>query len=168
MLYCVYHKNSSFQLTSKMVWLHTSLIYLLVCLLNIAISQKCVQVENCESYSNLLNYLSLKTQGEDEYGLDKIKVLQHLKTIKCDDSDAYEPKIWCDDVVELENILVENDKLITTTTEEPTDEFYEDFEGIEERFLGGSGVMVNRHAETECIGVLKLTHLSSKILKSTS
>ena len=108
----------------------------------------------------------MKTQGEDEYGLDKIKVLQHLKTIKCDDSDAYEPKIWCDDVVELENILVENDKLITTTTEEPTDEFYEDFEGIEERFLGGSGVMVNRHAETECIGVLKLTHLSSKLDKA--
>ena len=105
----------------------------------------------------------MKTQGEDEYGLDKIKVLQHLKTIKCDDSDAYEPKIWCDDVVELENILVENDKLITTTTEEPTEEFYEDFEGIDERF---GGVMNNRRAETECIGVLKLTHLSSKLYEA--
>ena len=115
----------------------------------------------------------MKTQGEDEYGLDKIKVLQHLKTIKCDDSDAYKPKIWCDDVVELDNILVENDKLITTTTELPTEEFSEDFEGVDfedyERFGGvmanrRGGVMDNRRAESECIGVLKLTHLSSKIL----
>ena len=108
----------------------------------------------------------MKTQGEDAYGLDKIKVLQHLKTIKCDDSDAYKPKIWCDDVVELDNILVENDKLITTTTTElPNEEFSEDFEGFNledyERF---GGVMANRRAESECIGVLKLTHLSSKIL----
>ena len=61
----------------------------------------------------------MKTQGGDEYGFDKIKVLQHLKTIKCDDSNAYEPKIWCDDVVELDDIFeAENDTLRTTT--EPT------------------------------------------------
>ena len=49
----------------------------------------------------------MKTQGEDEFGLDKIKVLKHLKTIQCE-SDPYKPKIWCDDVVELDDIFEED------------------------------------------------------------
>ena len=46
-----------------MVWLHTSsLIYLLICFINLALAtQKCVEVENCESYVNLLNYLSVSS-----------------------------------------------------------------------------------------------------------
>ena len=107
----------------------------------------------------------MKTQGQDEYGLDKIKVLQHLKTIKCDDSNAYEPKIWCDDVVEFGDIFeVENEKLITTTQ---STEFAEDFEtryeGIDERFGLRGGVLVNADNENDCIGALQVTHLTSKI-----
>ena len=49
----------------------------------------------------------MKTRGEDQFALDKIKVLQHLRTIQCDDesSDASKPKIWCEEVVDFEDIF---------------------------------------------------------------
>ena len=94
-------------------------------------------------------------------------MLQHLKTIKCDDSNAYEPKIWCDDVVEFGDIFeVENEKLITTTqSTEFTEDFETRYEGIDERFGFTSGVLTNIGNENECIGALQVTHLTSKISK---
>ena len=84
--------------------------------------------------------------------------MEHLKTKQCD-SDPYQPKIWCDDIVELEDILetYEDSDIITTT------EFFEEFEGIEERFQTRfGGIMDNRKGSAACQGSLKVTHMTSK------
>ena len=49
----------------------------------------------------------MKTRGEDQFALEKIKVLQHLRTIQCDDesSDASKPKIWCEEVVDFKDLF---------------------------------------------------------------
>ena len=54
----------------------------------------------------------MKTRGEDQFALDKIKVLQHLQTIQCDDesSDASKPKIWCEELVDFEDIFERESK----------------------------------------------------------
>ena len=89
--------------------------------------------------------------------MDKIKVLEHLKTKQCE-SDPYKPKIWCDDVVELEDIFESSEEYsdIATTTE-----FYEEFEGIEERFQTRFGGVMDNKRSQECTGALKITHMTS-------
>ena len=54
----------------------------------------------------------MKTRGEDQFALDKIKVLQHLQTIHCDDEsiDASKPKIWCEELVDFEDIFERESK----------------------------------------------------------